>query len=137
MYGEDSFFTLGPWERLGLLALSAGLAGLTLLAARAGHRLLGGGLSLRISLALVLLWGFDWLSPQVYYAYYRAIIPDLPAQWVVGWPPPPWRVGEILALLGPATLSEHAKAALGWGLLVWAGAPALSSAAIKLPRSRR
>ncbi|MEO1551397.1 MAG: hypothetical protein AAFR93_13370 [Pseudomonadota bacterium] len=70
---------------------------------------------LRLCVGAVTAYGFVWLSPQIYYAYYRAIIPDLPAQWVI-FPPP--GLGEIwrLATFTDATsLSAH-----GRGLLIWA-----------------
>ncbi|GMG81127.1 hypothetical protein LNKW23_03390 [Paralimibaculum aggregatum] len=134
MYAEDSFFTLSASARAGLLALSAGFAGLAGALARAGLRAAGRRLAPRLAVALLVFWGFEWLSPQGYYAYYRAVIPGLPAQWVIGRPPGPGQVAEILGFAGPATLSAHARGLLGWALLLAACAPMLRR--LRPPRSR-
>ena len=59
------------------------------------------------------------LSPQVFYAYYRLIIPGLPNQWVIRWP----EADHILrGLLFEANgrLAEHVAGALFWGLILQA-----------------
>ena len=115
MYSQDSFFDLSFWERVGLVGISTGLFLLTLfLVSRLLRRR---PVWLRVVGALVLFWVFVWVSPQIYYTYYRMIIPDLPVQWVI-WPPP--RPGDALAMLffqGPQNLSAHSQGLLGWSLI--------------------
>ena len=115
MYRQDSFFDLTPWGQVGLAGISTVLFLATLLTAYGLYR--GRGLWARLPIALVLLWLFVWLSPQVYYTYYRMIIPDLPLQWVI-WPPPgPQGALELLVFQGPQNLSAHSKGIMGWVLL--------------------
>ena len=115
MYSQDSFFDLSFWERVGLVGISAMLATLTLLAAWVILR--NRAPWLRILGALTLLWLFVWVSPQIYYTYYRMIIPDLPLQWVI-WPPPgPGEALRMLIFSGPQNLSAHSQAVLGWALI--------------------
>jgi len=71
-----------------------------------------------IPCSLALFWLFIWLSPQVYYMYYRMIIPDLPLQWVI-WPPEnPLTAFKYLFFQGPQNLSAHGQGLLGWWLIV-------------------
>lgn len=117
MYSEDSFFTLGWLKGAGLLVVTGALVWLIWKMAK---RVCRGGLIRRLVWALGLFWAFVWLSPQVYYAYYWLIFPDLPVQWVVGWPPGPEWIGRLLAFQGPSTLSAHGQGALGWALTIGA-----------------
>ncbi len=121
MYQNDSFFDLSFWERIGLVGISTTLAIVTLLLA---WRLLrGGSVWLRVLGALALFWVFVWASPQVYYTYYRMIIPDLPLQWVI-WPPAsPAEAFRMLVFSGPQNLSAHSQGVLGWVLIItpWIG----------------
>ena len=115
MYQQDSFFDLSFWERVGLVCISAALALLILVLARSLLR--NRPISLRIIGALILFWIFVWASPQVYYTYYRMIIPDLPLQWVI-WPPAsPAEAARMLIFSGPQNLSAHSQGILGWALL--------------------
>ena len=82
MYSEDSFFTLTPMGQFGLVTVSFGL--LLGVLALASWGVKGRRLSIRITTALAIYWLFVWLSPQIYYAYYRMIIDGLPQQWVIG-----------------------------------------------------
>lgn len=121
MYQQDSFFDLSAWERVGLVALSAALALMVLFAARRALRDQSGWL--RVAGALVLFWAFVWVSPQVYYTYYRMIIPSLPLQWVI-WPPAsPIDAAKMLVFSGPQNLSAHSQGVLGWALIAapWVG----------------
>jgi len=117
MYSGDSFFTMGLLQGTGLLLVTAILV---LLTWRLARQVCRGGLLRRVVLGLAVFWAFLWLSPQVYYLYYMATLPDLPLQWVIGWPPSPERVGRLLAFQGPSTLAAHGQGALGWLLLVGA-----------------
>ena len=115
MYQQDSFFDLSFWERVGLVCISVALAMLILLAARILLR--ERPVWLRILGALILFWLFVWVSPQVYYTYYRMIIPDLPLQWVI-WPPAsPVEALRMLIFSGPQNLSAHGQGLLGWALI--------------------
>lgn len=117
MYENDSFYTLSQGGQLGLLLLSAAL-GVALL--WLGWRLMRSqrrGVALVIAVALFV--GFVWLSPQIYYTYYRQIFAGLPAQWVIGWPPILDAV-RFATFTGPANLSAHSQGLLFWLLVVLA-----------------
>lgn len=115
MYQQDSFFDLSLWERIGLVCISAALAGLMLVVARMLLR--DRPVWLCLAGALFLFWVFVWVSPQVYYTYYRMIIPDLPLQWVI-WPPTrPLEALQMLFFSGPQNLSAHSQGVLGWALV--------------------
>ena len=125
MYDSDSFFDLTLIGRIGLLLLSSGMAlGLIAVVWR-GFR--SRPLWLRLIGAFALLWFFVWLSPQVYYLYYRFLIPDLPLQWVLKTPPGPLDIVRLLIFQGRETLSDHGKALLGWGLIAAAVIPSIRS----------
>lgn len=113
MYAEDSFFTLTPLAQVGLAALSLSLAGLSVLFVRWLRR--GRWIGLLASISV--FWVFLWLSPQVYYTYYRAVIPGLPAQLVIRAPPGPGQVLRLMTFQDRVTLSEHSKGVLGWALI--------------------
>lgn len=109
MYDGDSFFTLSIAGQIGLAVLSIMLAAICLFVQiRFGRGFWG------IALAAVLFYGFVALSPQIYYAYYRAIIEGLPAQWVTRVPSST-RILE-LATFQEKNLSAHSQGALGWAL---------------------
>ena len=118
MYESDSFFTLTGSGQVGLaclsLVLAVGMLALTLWLARGRARIMS---------AFGLFFLFVWLSPQVYYVYYRMIIDGLPQQWVIGAP----RWGEAFGYLtftGPGSLSAHGQGLLGWlmiGLALFRG----------------
>lgn len=124
MYDGDSFFTLSLWGRAGLLAVSLGLAVLWIFAvrivARAFRFAMPGPLAVALSLVAwaVLFFAFVWLSPQGYYAYYRLIIDDLPAQWVIKSPPLPGELWAFLSFSGRHNLSAHSTGVLGWVMLL-------------------
>lgn len=116
MYDSDSFFTLTLAGRIGLVAVSACFALFSLFVTR----VLTIG---RTGVARFIIWaavylGFVWISPQGYYAYYRIIFDDLPAQWVIGNPPAARELLELLSFRAPRTLSAHGIGILGWLMLV-------------------
>jgi hypothetical protein len=117
MYQGDSLFTLGLLEAAGLLAVTGALVLGVLALAR---RICRGGPGRRLVAAAGLFWGFLWLSPQVYYAYYQLIFEGLPVQIVIGWPPGAETVLRRLVFAGPATLAAHGQGVLGWVLVVGA-----------------
>jgi hypothetical protein len=122
MYDSDSFFTLSVPGQIGLAALSLMLAFVMVLLTLRVTRSLPIGL--RLAVALLLFAAFDWLSPQVYYAYYRVIIPDLPLQWVIGLWPDPLASFRLLTFSVAQDLSAHGRGVLGWTMLL---IPALTS----------
>lgn len=129
MYDGDSFFTLSGPARIGLallsLALAAGVLGLLRVGVRRGR------LPMRLIAAAAVFYLFEWAAPQVYYQYYRLIIPGLPAQWVIGAPPSPSDIARLAAFQDKAALSEHGRALLFWACLVaaaWPRAPRKAAA---------
>lgn len=122
MYHQDSFFDLSGWGRVGLVLLSLALLMLMVLFAR--YFLRNSPLWARFAGALVFFWLFVWLSPQIYYMYYRMIIPDLPLQWVI-WPPRDLlKPLEMLLFIHQNTLSAHGQGILGWAVVLTAVLPA-------------
>ena len=118
MYGGDSFFTLDIPGQLGLVALSLVLGILMILLTR--HLTRRANRVLRIATWAGLFAGFLWLSPQVYYAYYRAIIPGLPVQWVIRSWPDVFEALRLLLFIDDHNLSAHGRGVLGWLMLVTA-----------------
>lgn len=117
MYQNDSFFTLNTGGQIGLAVLSAVLAlGMLLLTRRLA---IARTPAWRVAVWALLYFLFVWLSPQVFYTYYRAIIPGLPLQWVIHWPDllePPM----LLSFLAGDSMSAHARGLLGWAMLAMA-----------------
>lgn len=115
-YNPQNSFKEKPRVTLGLACLSAALFLLLLCATRsflwtrsAWVRILG---------AFTIFWLFTWLSPQIYYQYYRMVIEDLPQQLVIGSPPSPYEALQLLLFQGPHSLSAHGRGLLGWSLFV-------------------
>ena len=114
MYDGDSFFTLGTGGQIGLVIVTIVLS---ILMIALTHRV---AVMIRwkvwaVVSALTLFWLFVWLSPQAYYLYYLLIIPDLPFQLVVSWPPPAGEsLVDLILFRGDSTLSNHGKGALFW-----------------------
>ena len=125
MYAEDSFFTLSLAGRVGLVALSTGLAAALFALARLSFRLVDGvppvkRLLARFGISTGLFWAFVWLSPQVYYLYYQVIFDGLPWQIVIHNPPSLGTLIDLLAFIADKALSDHAKGVLGWCLGLYA-----------------
>ena len=117
MYQNDSFFTLNTGGQIGLAVLSAVLAVVMLLLTR--RLAVASTPARRVAIWALLYFLFVWLSPQLFYTYYRVIIPGLPLQWVIPWPD----VLEPLTLLtfsAGDSLSAHGRGVLGWSMLVMA-----------------
>ncbi len=123
MYDQDTFFQLTTPGRTGLLLLSSGLVAIIICVTfKASNKLPRLNLSVdiiaRLTVAVALFWLFLWLSPQVYYLYYRTIIDTLPWQNVISAPPSFQDIGQILLFQNANSLAEHSKAALGWVLII-------------------
>lgn len=114
MYDGDSFFTLGLGGQIGLVILTIVLSILTIMLTHRVATMIRWKVWAVVS-ALTLFWLFIWLSPQVYYFYYLMIIPDLPWQIVVNWPPPQGEsLVDLILFRGDGTLSNHGKGVLFW-----------------------
>lgn len=124
---EDSFLTLSTGGRsaLVLVAVLAGLA-LVLLSVRK-TRALRQAFMRRATLApaaldlvatVLLGLGALALAPQLFYTYYRRLIPDLPAQRVIEGLPSAGRLRDLARPLANGSLAEHAAALALWTLLI-------------------
>jgi hypothetical protein len=113
MYDGDSFFTLSLFGQIGLAVLSLCLSGGTVWA----MFYLKAHWALRVLIALGGFWLFVWLSPQIYYLYYIAIIDGLPLQWVVRSAPSPSNILQFLTFRSDGTLSAHSQGLLGWAMI--------------------
>ena len=72
----------------------------------------------RTLFAVAAFWLFVRLSPQLYYLYYLLISTGLPMQNVIQAPPALPKLAQLLAFRSNATLSAHAQAILGWGMIL-------------------
>ncbi|MEL6647645.1 MAG: hypothetical protein AAFQ05_08065 [Pseudomonadota bacterium] len=123
MYDQDSFFDLTPLGQLGLACLSVLLfvamvyATWRLLRARTGL--------LKPLGALILFYGFVWVSPQIYFQYFHLLFEFLPDQWVIFPPPDPVDALALLTFSGPHSLSAHGQGVMGWMMIAapWIGTP--------------
>ncbi len=128
-YSGDLLYTLAPRQQIadaGLaLVLSLGLCVLVdWLAKAVVRRAASLGLGARAGRALATLAGAlvlyavgTILSPQLFYSYYRTIIPDLPGQWVIDPAASLERLGEAAQLASGGSLAEHGAGALPWALV--------------------
>lgn len=116
MYEADTFFNLSILARVGLAALSITLFGLTL----AAFYLVAKRMSLasRLVTAMVFLWVFIWLSPQIYYIYYMLLFDGLQLQNVIHPPPNAQEIFAIMTFSDKVIISAHAKAILGWAMIL-------------------
>lgn len=116
MYENDSFLTLSIAERIGLvcvtLVLSAFLIWLFWLTIK---RL---NIWIRPMLALVFLYVFIWLSPQIYYLYYLVIFDFLEFKNVIHPPFNPLTLLNLLTFTESGKLADHGKGVLGWILII-------------------
>lgn len=122
MYTDDSFFTLTLSGRIGLASISLALtvAVVVILWKVTGNRhgIVRHGV-VRLLVALVTLYLFEWLSPQIYYLYYVFLL-DVPWQNVIGYPPTLRALLKLLTFSDNANLSYHARGLLGWLLIALA-----------------
>lgn len=115
MYLQDSFFDLSQLGRVGLLCISTVLFLSVLILTT--KFLATKSTLLKVLGALFIFWLFVWVSPQIYYMYYRTIFEDLPLQWVI-WPVESPKVAlEYLTFQGPQNLSAHSQGLMGWVLI--------------------
>lgn len=116
MYESDTFFNLTILGRIGLVALSVTLFAMTV----AAFYFVAKRMSLvsRIVTAMVFLWAFIWLSPQIYYLYYILLFDGLALQNVIHPPPSAQEILSIMTFSDKTWLSAHAKALLGWVMIL-------------------
>ena len=127
MYEYDSFFTLSVMGQVGLTVLSIGLG--ILLVGLVRWMVQDRPMALRLVSAVLALWLFVWLSPQIYYLYYMLLFDGLVFKSVLSSPPSLAELFEILFLRSDSTLSNHGKTLLGWILII-------SSLVRRTPRNR-
>lgn len=116
MYEGDTFFNLTVLGRIGLGLLSITLFALTMAAFYWVAKRMS--LASRIVTALVFLWLFIWLTPQIYYLYYLLLFDGLVLQNVIRKPPDAQEILAIMTFSDRAWLSSHAKALLGWAMIL-------------------
>jgi len=128
-YTGDSFYTLGLIESIGLIAITT-LLSITVLfftlkksylfyqAAKQRKIKLEIILLADIALNLLIFSLFIWLSPQIYYAYYYAILDGLPIQIVIKNFPDFITLSNILTLSEKTSLSLHGQGILGRTLII-------------------
>ena len=121
MYDGDSFYTLSVVGRIGLVCVSLAFAAIALGMTRL--MTFTRPIYLRIPIWIVVFITYVWASPQGYYTYYRLIIDGLPAQSVIGPPPPPQEIVALLTFTGQSNLSAHSIGVLGWLMFVVALLP--------------
>ncbi len=116
MYEDDSFLTLTIAERIGLvcvtLVLSIALIWLFWVTIKKVKPWM------RPLLALVFLYVFIWLSPQIYYLYYLQIFDFLDWQNVIHPPFNPLTIISLLTFTESGKLADHGKGVLGWILIL-------------------
>ncbi len=116
MYADDSFFTLSVPGQIGLVLLSALLTsafvfGFWTLTRRRN-------VLFRLAAAVMTLWLFVWLSPQVYYTYYLVLFDSLEFKNVIKSPPTASDMISLMTFSDRANFSNHGKGILGWGLVI-------------------
>lgn len=121
MYSEDTFFHLTIQGRVGLVILSLVLFAFTIgLFWKISSRY---NLLVKVLCAIVFIWLFIWVSPQIYYLYYIQIFNDLPYQNVIQKPPSPLEVLKTITFFANSSLSNHAKGIVFWAMMLIALGP--------------
>lgn len=125
-YPDDTFYHLTRWQRLGLATISSiGLA--TLVAASWGlthwwqrwcHQRTRSGLTFNLLVVAIGFWMVLSVAPQLYYGYYRTVMPGLPGQWVVHHPLPLGDYLRLYAFPGRGPMADHFAALAAWVLLL-------------------
>lgn len=111
IYAGDSLFTLNAPSAVLLVGMALTMAVLALWLVRfLARRQIWPA---RLMIALVAIYLYEWLSPQVFYEYYRLLFPDLPAQWAAR-PPGPFALGRLMTFTDQANLSFHSRGVLAW-----------------------
>jgi len=125
-YNGDSFHTLGYWQRIGLVALTAvallTVAALSWCLTVYLQRWQAYPIAVVAPLDILFTVVFYWLilsaAPQLFYVYYWNIIPGLPVQWVLKAFIPLAEFLSLFKLSYTDSLSDHTAGAAGWVLLL-------------------
>lgn len=116
MYENDSFLTLSIAERIGLLCVTLVLSVVLIWLFWLTIKRLN--IWLRPLLALLFLYVFIWLSPQIYYLYYLVIFDFLDFKNVIHPPFNPLTLLKLLTFTESGKLADHGKGVLGWILII-------------------
>lgn len=116
MYENDSFLTLSTAERIGLVSVTLLLSFLLIWLFWMTKKHVN--IWIRPLLALVFLYLFIWLSPQIYYLYYLIIFDFLDIKNVIHPPFNPLTLLNLLAFSESEKLADHGKGILGWILII-------------------
>lgn len=126
-YGEDSFWTLALYDRFvvaGLAAFLMILGGWAAFQIARAMAVKGDGLRLKVamltgnvSITLACYFGLWFVSPQLFYSYYRLIFEGLPQQWVIGSSAQLDRFVGALLFDGNISLADSAAGLYFWLLL--------------------
>lgn len=123
-YSEDYLFNLSTRQIIGLVLITSGFVVLLFLACtvsshflcRWGNQVLPRWLMVLMCTVFALLLCAIALAlvPQLYYLYYRWIIPGLPAQWVPVGDLSLTRLWQYFLLSADGTTTDHAKGSTVW-----------------------
>ncbi|MEJ6403641.1 hypothetical protein [Yoonia sp. 2307UL14-13] len=123
-YPKDSFWTLGPSGRAGVVAIAtSGILAIFLMISAKTRALFSLGwprmiaLPIDIATGLLMFGAIYSLSPQAFYAFYQLIIPDLPAQWVIDTAFDTGRIRHIVHIGPDGSMSDHLAGIGFWA--VW------------------
>ena len=126
-FREDSLWTLAPREQAVVAGLAASLmllggwiafrAARGMTAVRVGFRRRAGSLIGNLVLTLGCYFAVWFLSPQLFYIYYRLIFADLPLQWVIGASAQVDRFALALTLQPGSSLAATATGLYFWLLV--------------------
>jgi len=127
-YSNDSYWTLSTAGQVGVLTIT--ICGLLVLSAlnawktnkilsRSKHRarLLVWLLDCALSVGVFILAYI--VSPQVFYAFYQQVIPDLPNQWVIESAANWERITSIMIPRTGGTLADHAAGVAVGGTIMF------------------
>ncbi len=114
-YAQDSLFTLDSGGIAGVLILASILTALVIAVTWGVSR--KQVLPIRLLVAAVVFAGFEWLSPQVFYEFYKTIIDGLPTQWVIRLPTLQGLL-DLITFRGHPSLSSHGRGGLFWVLMI-------------------
>lgn len=103
---------IGLLGQIALLALSVCLAiGFVWMAWRLSRR---SRWITRILIGLGVYLVATWVAPQVYYTAFQIFFADLPARWVIAWPPDLLGAMEEMAFTAGTSIFAIGRGVLGW-----------------------
>lgn len=113
MFEGDSYLILISGGEVALAALSGLLVFLAVASVRVTRRYVNLPAAVP-ALGIVSFWVFVWVTPQIYYLLYMALLDGLGFQWIIGWPPGPQRLIGLLTFQAQATDVDMPLGVLGW-----------------------